>query len=446
MYSKVKETASSTLQTAKNQLGTVSDVMQRGSSFVTDKTMSIIGLSNIFEHRFSYPEEQKEAIRETIKPGDIILAKTPTLFETLSMQQTTSKDYNDIYVVVGSHLNCLQITSPEAKLTKVWNLIYPIKEPKIIRPRVSEEVKDKFIQECYKIVGNQFEDPRLSNKFLEQQNEHHPKPECYRSHAIFEAFSEAHPEIYQHMTCGVDLDLYQTGMLSIQDFNYMADMIPGKFDVIYPLTQFKEKQLISTDITPEIKQSESFMQRYGINKIVDFITSITNNGIINEIILTSIPSLVKPAINSISNQAQNVKKIHTEISNHKDQNLMLHHNKPYTLKQILTTQILKTTNLLKITPNPSNLHKLQNLVRMLINYQRGTKSSRQLKGIFRILVAFLPLGAGFQGVVLRQVLVRLAGSDSMLTSVKRIPEYASSLTGIVTKGAYSSLKSLRAKI
>eukprot|EP00344_Euplotes_crassus_P000529 CAMPEP_0197013656 /NCGR_PEP_ID=MMETSP1380-20130617/67171_1 /TAXON_ID=5936 /ORGANISM="Euplotes crassus, Strain CT5" /LENGTH=378 /DNA_ID=CAMNT_0042438067 /DNA_START=124 /DNA_END=1260 /DNA_ORIENTATION=- len=378
--------------------------------------MSIIGLSNIFEHRFSYPEEQKEAIRETIKPGDIILAKTPTLFETLSMQQTTSKDYNDIYVVVGSHLNCLQITSPEAKLTKVWNLIYPIKEPKIIRPRVSEEVKDKFIQECYKIVGNQFEDPRLSNKFLEQQNEHHPKPECYRSHAIFEAFSEAHPEIYQHMTCGVDLDLYQTGMLSIQDFNYMADMIPGKFDVIYPLTQFKEKQLISTDITPEIKQSESFIQRYGINKIVDFITSITNNGIINEIILTSIPSLVEPAINSISNQAQNVKKIRTEISNHKDQNLMLHHN------------------------------KLQNLVRMLINYQRGTKSSRQLKGIFRILVTFLPLGAGFQGVVLRQVLVRLAGSDSMLASVKRIPEYASSLTGIVTKGAFTSLKYMRAKI
>lgn len=84
------------------------------------------------------PDEKEQAIKATtnLKPGDLILIKTPNRLYEL-MRKIYNTPYDHIVVVVDQE-RCLHISYPRAKLVPSYLFTHSVGEPLVIRPNLNE--------------------------------------------------------------------------------------------------------------------------------------------------------------------------------------------------------------------------------------------------------------------------------------------------------------------
>ncbi|CAI2369713.1 unnamed protein product [Moneuplotes crassus] len=364
MYSKAKSSATSMIHRAKDHIETIAKGVKNNASSVADKVVTFSSFNKIFKNKFQLPDLQKELARETLQPGDILLVKTPTLFNSLSLRKATNMTYDHAFVVLDKYYNCLQITFPKAKLTKVWNLVHPIREPLIVRPKISEEVRDKFIEECYNIIGKKYDYSRLFKLVLKRKTGNSSQDRVLCSHAIFEAFCKANPEFLLNTADKDYLDLNRTGTFSIDDFHRMALLVPEKFDLISVLTPKRDELEDSSHMISEAEESASALEKYGIIYLTNSIIFLHQNSDLINILLTTIEVLHKFTTQTPSQKFEIYHSISSYIRLLKTVGEIQENGLSFRLKKRLMSDLL---NVLILNPSSKRMIVLKNLSNWMIN-------------------------------------------------------------------------------
>lgn len=149
MYSKAKKVIKST----RTKMSDISKGISESTSTVMDRVVASTYFNNVLGNKFLLSADQKLLTTQILKPGDILLVKTPTFLSNLSLRKATNMMYDHAFVVVDKYFNCVQISFPRAKLTKAWSLVHPSREPLVVRPKISHQNRDRFVEECLSIVG-----------------------------------------------------------------------------------------------------------------------------------------------------------------------------------------------------------------------------------------------------------------------------------------------------
>ena len=91
------------------------------------------------------PAQKDQALiaAKLVKPGDLILIKTPNKFYEM-MRKIYNSHYDHIVVVVDTE-RCLHISFPRAKLVPTYLFTHIIREPLVIRPVMADTEIEKFL-------------------------------------------------------------------------------------------------------------------------------------------------------------------------------------------------------------------------------------------------------------------------------------------------------------
>lgn len=106
--------------------------------------MPEISLFNYNKKFIEIDDETRKLAESLLQPGDIILVKTPTFFNS-KLRIIANAPYDHCVVVMDSSMTCLEISYPEAKLVEVWAFVNPNRKPLIIRPQMNDQQKEEFL-------------------------------------------------------------------------------------------------------------------------------------------------------------------------------------------------------------------------------------------------------------------------------------------------------------
>ena len=295
----------------------------------------------------SISNDEKTMAMLMIKPGDIILVRTPTFVHS-KLRMLSNTSYDHWVVILDSDLNCLQITYPRAKLWKAWPFVVADRDPLVIRPKVSEEVKNAFIEQAKAIKGRRYDLYRLISLVFRRKQPYVnnddviPKSknffDLFRvqktanqgendrvicSHSIYEAFCKANPEFKIPTTEKGYLDFDRNGSFSVDDFNRVALLQPDNFEIInysriwkslsknHSLVDQLENELEPSTVTAVVdNEPTSFIEKYGIVHLVNIVLFIHEKADMINIILKTIEMLTQ-FLDKSENKSQRQNVIYT---------------------------------------------------------------------------------------------------------------------------------------
>ena len=321
MYTKYLEKTKKLIDSSKKKVSNMFTELKESSTNLTEKLISYIKFVAI-------SNEEKTMAMVMIKPGDILLVRTPTFVHS-KLRMLSNTSYDHCVVILDSDLNWLQITFPRAKLWKAWPFVVADRDPIIIRPKVSDEVRKAFIEQAKTIVGKRYDLYRLiSLVFRRKQpfmtlDDVTPQSKSFFdyfriqksvsqgendrvicSHSIFEAFWKANPDFKIPFTEKGYLDYSRNGSFSVDDFNRVALLQPEQFEIINyariwrslsrdnSLEEQVENEIKQLSVTAVVESdSTSFMEKYGIVHLVNLILFIHEKADIINIILKTIEVL-----------------------------------------------------------------------------------------------------------------------------------------------------------
>ena len=141
MYAKSLKRTKKLLNSTKSTFSNVAHEVKEVASSLTAKVISYSSSSSLFNYNAKFvkiSEDRKLLAAEVLKPGDIVLVKTPTFLHS-KLRMASNTTYDHCVVILDASMNVLQVSFPKAKLCKVWPFVNELREPLIIRPKVSDE-------------------------------------------------------------------------------------------------------------------------------------------------------------------------------------------------------------------------------------------------------------------------------------------------------------------
>jgi len=184
------------------------------------------------------PEEKSASLNvcNLLQPGDIILTCTPgKAYETLRLLSNSA--YDHVAVVLDS-THCLQVGPPAARLTLTYLFTAFKRKPCVLRPRLTRQSNEKFIEALSLLVGRPY-DYTKTLKIWTKLFIHKftgvvlANPQLKPSHRIIctEAVTESLPGGRAALqTFKQDLDFGKFKIPSVNDFLVLASH--GIFDVV----------------------------------------------------------------------------------------------------------------------------------------------------------------------------------------------------------------------
>ena len=182
-------------------------------------------------------DSPKEEIE--LEPGDIILVRTPGFFYE-GFRLISSFDYDHVLVALTRPDHSLHVSPPLARRIQSSKLLVQIRQPLVLRPKLSQEERFRFALECESLVGKDYDLFRMYGilaRWLAEKQFHIgrflPKlstPQMNNrawlcTDAVLMCLFRASPKIRK--ICegkSAELDFFRTGGASIHDFLKLKEM------------------------------------------------------------------------------------------------------------------------------------------------------------------------------------------------------------------------------
>ena len=295
MYSKQAKKVKKLVGSTRDYFSATAGDLKEGASKATAKLLSYTPVPNLFDSNKQFvelSEETKLLAKGVLQPGDIILVKTPTFFHN-KIRMVASASYDHWVVVLDASMTTLQVSFPMAKLTKVWPFVNPLREPLVIRPKMSDAQRDNFIAKWLSIVGKKYDYRRLFKLFLKRET-YDKKDRVLCSNAIFQAFWQANKDFILPDVDKNYLDFNKSGTFSVDDFFRLGLLMPDKFEIIDSLKPPMGEN--TQDLDPEVSidefQTSSILERYSIYYFLNMLIYIHERADVINMILVSINFLM----------------------------------------------------------------------------------------------------------------------------------------------------------
>jgi len=167
-----------------------------------------------------------------LEPGDIVLLRTPGAVYQ-AFRQFSASEYDHVVVALSRPDQCLHISPPTARRVRTRQLLVDERQPRVLRPRISDEEKKRFVQKCESLLGSEYSLYRLYGnivrtvaekqfrvgRFLPKLSTPTAQDQAWVcTDAILVALLESAPSLKRSAaSISPALDIFRTGSASIAD-------------------------------------------------------------------------------------------------------------------------------------------------------------------------------------------------------------------------------------